>query len=131
MAAPYPQVLPLTEVSLVINTIKNRAIESNKKPFFKALWTIMGYGLLNIVGEPEEDHDTSGQFGAVTPASAADCHQMAVLLQGVIDAQTADGEFGATALAEFGKIGDGTILKLLMEYGPQIIALIQLLFPKK
>lgn len=121
----YPSMLPLACVQNAISIIKNREIEEKKTEFAHCFWLVEGYVFKMVFGEPPEHESLGGLFGASTPSSAADLQEFCTCLEDCIAENEVEGE---TALP--GKLGDGTFLKLLLEYAPQLIALIQLLLKK-
>lgn len=121
----YPPMLPLACVQNAISILRNREVDAKKSEFAHCLWVVQGYVFKTLFGEPE-DHPADGSlFGAVQPVSNADLDELCGCLQECIEENTVEG-----ATAGPGKLGDGTFLKLLLEYGPQLIALIQLFLKK-
>lgn len=120
----YPSMLPLACVQNAITIIRNREIEAKKIEFAHCLWVVQGYLFKTLFGEPEDHQSVGGLFGATTPVSNADLNELCTCLQDCVAENQVEGP-GAP-----GKLGDGTILKLLLEYAPQLIALIQLLLKK-
>jgi hypothetical protein len=127
MSQSYPAVLPLSEVQFLISTLRERTVKENKKKFFKSWWMAEGFLLKTIVGEDEDQVDTVGIFGGVQPAAPADFQELAGEIKAILDEeQSREGEFGARP----GKLGDGKILKLIIQYGPQLLQLIMLFLDK-
>lgn len=123
----YPNMLPLVCVQNAITILRNREVEAKKVEFAHCLWVVQGYVFKTLFGEPEGHESVAGLFGATTPVSPADLQELSGCLQEAIEENEVDTEFPT---ARPGKLGDGTILKLLLQYAPQLIALIQLLLEK-
>lgn len=124
MSIAYPPILPLSEVQFLIQTLRERTVAENKVKFFKSLWLVQGHLQKVVVGE-DPDIAESSLFGGVQPAVNSDLKELATALQNASVEVEDSGTFGAAP--RVGKLGDGTILKMLLEYAPQIISLILLI----
>ena len=84
-----------------------------------------GTGLETVHAAPE---DMTGQASAMPSGGGPFRRMIAAKRQELIDGMVAKGVPHETAAEAIGSLGDGKILALLIQYGPQIIAIIMKLF---